>query len=1495
MLCQAKPETLVATPVETPANAPDEQKGSGEPVEFHSLFNSPAGSWQVLGNIGAVDPVGTALPDDYDGDALPNAAEEIGSPWVGDYPVIETAIQPPVTMEIVMESIYTTETAQVASNISSNDVESRVHSGMEDFHRNELAKRTEKVGQSTSTQKVSVSSSMGVESFLSPVSVSVEAGASSTKSTVRANFEAIPFKNDMDRRSVSLKKDSAQTKSRNFRKSIRENKTRSMKVSPNSGLIRAALNIENLSVNMPVRISKITCSLVFETPTGEKIPVQSFMLRNRDYSVFSVEIYGGMQFGPYVIELNRLNTEEIERAIASGYTPKIYIIDYEMTHVRDSNYRAALSSFYTGDNVKIIEENVKGRSAMIKLIGPNMREKARVSVFQMSNEDPLDACVAPASSPDVLISPGAPLKRVLERMMCRGGSVEFDHYVFDFTGIEGSLKGKFYMRHIKSLHGIQNTLPCEEVRMNGTDASGNPVNACVVRLGSLNVENTSGMAMWAAFASSRHYDTMRPLYDDAGNRRYFDDNKLIPMYEGVESTLWVGDLVEIAYLDMADILNFQKSFGTNPLETGEALQFNTRWNKKLVGESPFDPDVHSRYLGAAGLGDKIEFEIELLDTKFLNPEFVSSQTGYEKIYDGFSYRWESDLDARFNFQNAFDFEISFGVGGTPSDWHSISRTADLGIVSFAPPATYVDENNKVPGRELAYCGKYWSYIEQKFIACVQLPDNIDGVGPDGIVHVFIRPALNNAYRETIWPVPYGEVKRFDGVLAQDYPAGSSVVEVENSQGELSPGALEAQTQVSLGGSLHRIAAVGYDLQVYRIYLSPEAGVSHPAGQSVAIGAGFSGYVKTAASAGDAYIDVVPLTPSDLLIEGKVEAGKIIEVAGAPYTVSSVKSRPWVYTITLDAPLFKAHPAGERVFVEGALNRQQVVLKTEPANRFFTDWNNDHPASATVPESASLLYANSITPECAYGLDALLLIKSPGCQGLSVPNMASNWAGGGAFSNDWADAGNYGGLLKTPQYPSVVSSTGTSMKLASVPRSLKAGKTTSRSWQTKKWGDQVVAVWEKKNSASHREIFLAVIDSKSGALVSPEVSASAGLSGVNATPKFAISGDRAVVVWHNKSSEKIYSNVFDLNTGQALLADPVRVDGAPYKNFYADVYLFGDNICFLWTQSSASFMIYSYLRFSKISEMESFAQAPVSFANAPSRVHAGTGSHKYLESALQEGSTLLVLWQSFLNGVTRTWGRYVDLENLAYLSSDFQLTSGQTGEFYYSQAVFDQGKAFLVVVNSSNAQLQGCFIEFSLLSEVCQVQGSNSWLNLGTADFLNLSKSVSAGQGRALVSWHAKSGGLDVHGAVIDMENEKVLSVSSPATPVNYDQSLNQYNPASAISGGGGAVYWFSDEPSGWSLRAANYDVSTGAFLNRRDLLIYQEEDSGVPVSSPASVVELGNGEVLLLFGGSHSLYTQKMNISGKAPYFPVKHGLNNYFVSPLMERDYMLRAWLRWD
>ncbi|MDI7186108.1 LIC12048 family lipoprotein [Leptospira santarosai] len=757
--------------------------GSGPVTPVDAIFNLPPGRL-VNSNalMGTIDPTGTNIVNDFDGDGILNQNETLTNVWVADYPQIETTIAPPVTLKIQILKNSSNQSDQIVSEINSNDFEASKNEGSEKIHQNELNERTVQFQDSFSTEtelgqshERTMSAGMNSGFGMGLVSVGMNYSnstrdswnAKNAVSATTTKWADRPFKNNIDRDAWNLKSDSSTNKARKYRsdKSSKINETST--VEPNAGVVRAALYIKNLSVNMPVKISNILCSLMFETPGGELVPMSSFRLRNDDYSLFEVEVYGGSDFGPYVVELTNLNTAEVEKAIAAGYTPKIMIVDYTMTHVADSNYKSSLLNF-TGNNLKIVEENAKGRTALVKVYGPGVREMYRVTAFDTPNvSNPCNT-----KSTDVF-SPGISLKKALERISCSGDNITFKDYVIDLSESAPTLaESRVYLKGIQSFGGISTNLPCTDETNTGSD--GVSRTACVQKPYSQWTEaEKTNSGVWAIYSKGKFYSPTE-YWTDSGNVRRFDPWRgavAAPILKGVDSVVWAGDSYDLVYISFKDFIKVEQKFGTNPLETGNGYPINTKWDLKTLGNHPYYPDTNSLFLGEVGFGEKVELKIKLDKTKYLSPNFGTAvDTGPYQYFTNFTYNPQVSSD-RYNINQAADFEISLGFGGTRTDWFHIIK--DL---SSSDPY------------KLKNCGTTLDFISQTYTLCVQLPTLSTNVDPAiSLVKLYIRPALNSAYRKTIWPLHFSQVRKLKGEAGVPIVKNTSLVKVANSYGSVNVG------------------------------------------------------------------------------------------------------------------------------------------------------------------------------------------------------------------------------------------------------------------------------------------------------------------------------------------------------------------------------------------------------------------------------------------------------------------------------------------------------------------------------------------------------------------------------------------------------------------------------------------------------------------------------------------------------------------------------------
>ncbi|PJZ25830.1 hypothetical protein CH352_01625 [Leptospira hartskeerlii] len=897
--------------------------GGGTVTSVNNLFTLKPGtkvSAQALG--GTIDPTGTTIVNDFDGDGILNINETTTNVWVADYPDVDTVIAPPITLKIAILKSSTGESDEILSDINSEDLESTTSLGSETLIQNETIWKTVQF-QDQYKNETEHSEATSIENVVNNV-VSGSSSNSNNKNTnswsnrvlsegTTTKWADKPFINNIDRNATTTKSDSSGRNARKYRAEKASKVNQTSKVESNAGYVRAALYIKNRSVNMPVKLTNILCTLMFEDGSGNLIPVQSFRLRNDDYSLFQVEVYGGNEFGPYVVELNNLNTAEIERAINSGFTPKIYIVDYSMTHVADSNYKSALLNF-SGDNLKIIEENSKGRTSLIKFYGPNLREKYRVAAFDdLSSADP---CITTTAS---TLSPGITLKKALERISCSGNKVEFQDYVIDFSEIAPALnESKIHVRAIKSFAGIESKLPCVDGTFTGSD--GVVRTACIQKpISSWSESEKATAGVWTIFSKAKYF-SYTDYWVDGTNIRIFNptDPKKVQMVKGVDSIIWAGDVYEIAYISVKDLLNkvVDPTYSSSPIANGEdRFSLNTLWDLKQLGDRPYDPDTNAKNVGKVGFGEKLVFEIKLDKTKYLNPNFGTPENGGTyQIYTNFSYNPIVSTN-RFYLDQTLDFEVSLGAGGTRTDWVHIIKD------------TNVTDPKKIRRVWIDNSG----YTDQTFRICLQMPSTSDVVNVENsLVNVYIRPALNSAYRRTIWPLSYTNVKKMRADLDVATKVGDTTIYLANVNGNI-----EQNDSIYFTG----------DPNVYTVASPPT---------------------------------ITPLAP-----EGS-------------------------FTVVLQSGIQKVSTKATLTTIPGTLQTPDVRLIED--NSFLSTWNAQTPASDYNLLQYLPLLLNGGTPDCS-GANQF---HPFGCLGFTPDYRTINWMGsynkGVPFWNSWTDAGSFFSFL-----------------------------------------------------------------------------------------------------------------------------------------------------------------------------------------------------------------------------------------------------------------------------------------------------------------------------------------------------------------------------------------------------------------------------------------------------------------------------------------------------
>jgi len=644
--------------------------GSGS----HSLFSGNLGIPVLASSIGVTDsdPSGHTLCTDYDGDGIPNSEEIVSNPFVVDYPRIVTRIEAPITMKIVVDE--QNDTLNHTELIEESDLKESINNSMESKNYEEMNKKT-----TPYVTKESFEESGGYQKedgFSSSVSVSVSGGSkffggasASTSSSYSENhkmaenfssasmaektvFENVDYVDNLDRNGKEFKNETVENISKNYRtnESLKNNSS----IGPNAGLVRASLYLKNTTVNMPVKVSDMRCTLSFKTPAGEYLPVKTFTFKTEEGNDFSEEIYGGEELGPYVIEIGNLNTEEVKTALAKGYMPQIHVVSFNRTRVDDSNYNPGVN------NLKIVEETAKARTATIKVTGKGVREVYRVAAFDVDEDGD--------------IVPGVSLKKALFNIYKDriGGGESWDvdrdgrgltvsdvdlnwrsngmpvFSDYDYGSRNDGNSWRLFETYIKSF-----TLPDGSVKKIETIYRIQEPSFGLSKYNPFNPEDNSSYSESQRLSDSE----MKKMkyWMILHNGRYFEGD--------INDPIWVGERYEIVCMDIDDFNEHFRTFSYTPLQRNSKIGMNTRWTN-LTNDTEFE---RATFLGKVFASDVLRLEIDLEASRYLFGDEKASEygTGGHHIFDG------SDGGPVLNGRAWYNFNYKFATAdavekGVPS-------------------------------------------------------------------------------------------------------------------------------------------------------------------------------------------------------------------------------------------------------------------------------------------------------------------------------------------------------------------------------------------------------------------------------------------------------------------------------------------------------------------------------------------------------------------------------------------------------------------------------------------------------------------------------------------------------------------------------------------------------------------------------------------------------------------------------------------------------------
>lgn len=654
-----------------------------EDVELHEIFEKDPGSGTMDSILDSADLAGHAIHTDYDGDGIPNDEEIISNPFVADYPRIVTRISAPITMEIRISTEQITE--NYTETLKESDFNDTIKNSMEDKHYTSAQEKTtpyvtkESLSESgkqanaygySDKNGFNVGGSYGYESAAGggfdlsfnygqtnehSENQSVEESFSTATMAEKTVFEDVDYVDNLDRNGIEFTSESVQRISTNFRKSEKVKEVE--KIGPSDGYVRASLFLKNITIDIPARISNVICTLSFRTPAGQFLPVKTFKLRNDDYTEFEQEIYGGQELGPYTIGIENLNTREVMKAMANGYVPQVHVVNYDIHRVEDSSYNPGV------DNLKIVEEQAKGRTATIKIIGCGMREIYKVAAFDLGVSDVLTG--------EKVITPGISLKKALFLILRdRVGSGELwssDQNGEGQTVPDGNLKWKAGApdpgEYIFSDNKKGNSWRRFETYVKTFVDRFN--NECKIET----IKRIDGLSKYNPFSPednpsynpnellTREEVSKMKFWVILHNGRYFEGD--------LNDPIWAGERYEIICMDMLDFNEHFENFAYTPFQSHERVYFDTRWNSLTEENEEFARAVH---LGKVLPKEVISLEVDLLQSRSLfDPGEYKKGFGAGEEIDNTSYF--------YNFAYTFEPEEK-DVNGIPEYF---SHSAEGGI------------------------------------------------------------------------------------------------------------------------------------------------------------------------------------------------------------------------------------------------------------------------------------------------------------------------------------------------------------------------------------------------------------------------------------------------------------------------------------------------------------------------------------------------------------------------------------------------------------------------------------------------------------------------------------------------------------------------------------------------------------------------------------------------------------------------------------------------
>ncbi len=1439
---------------------PTTDTGSQAPVTPSRLFTFQPGeqvSFKVLAD--GTEVGGSPIINDFDGDGMDNTDEVTTNIWAAEYPHITTRVVTPVTMQVQALSYQTGITDVRNYQVSGSDLTAESSTSSERFYRQTLSSQAAQYEKAFYPSGVP---SGQTSDFITPglgfLSLAGQSSGFQNGSSWSAYSQPAPvspvnidggFAADVNVFNWVFQPEFSANAAAQYRIWKRDKEANSYQIDANAGTVRIAMYIKNSGSNVPVRLSNILAALVFETPQGSIITASNFRLRDvSNANLYSLEMNANTEFGPYLIEVPGISTDLIEQAIRYGYTPQIRLLDYDMTHTTNSPFRLSLN--FTGDNLKVMENNARDRTAKINIIGPTARQTFAVAAFATSTEVPTDAC-APVATPDATstASPGVPLTRALDRAACSiavGGKVggvpvvQYQNYVLDFTGVPvyDNINPKIvYVTGIKKIGDIVNNVNCDPAY----------TNVCYIRFADYLTNPNNNFAIWTVFAKGQYFNYSQFDYTStsgSGNVKGYPSGTFnsntrvgaIPKLKGVNSTIWAGDTYDVVYLKVSDIIAMRAQPGGTPIETGVTLSYNTKWDSSTVGTDPYAPEIGSKFVGKAITGDKVELTFQLNNTKQLNYNFGTGVQGTDSVgYSDFSYTLNT-LSQRFDVQKALQFEVSMALGAAKSDWVSVLDTTKLAPCNrnaLGNPDVNVD------------------FVAQRFTLCFILPKGDRSYTPPTVsadytdstlYSIYLRPKLLDEYRNVIWPEMRTEVRRFKANLNRDYQAGAQLIEVTDVVGPIA-----ANDTFTLGS----------DTTVYTL-------------ASYAVVAANPKLANITLSTGLAYLH---------------QAGEKLKANSAPVPTSQV-------TVNIGNSYFSSW----NNFLAGLPSYSSNARCTGAVKNcdFFDPYSN--PATTVGPMGLTYNQSNvnwvghNLFYESVYDYNGLDASRYSGVMGLDLENLIvvpnSN-----PLSKLTMTSRNY---VFTPTGSSDLLISNSNADLQDDP-------------QIAISGNRAIVVWASKDNGYNFVIKGRIYDVAAGTPIGGDFQINTtDYSNIHApwqyrTPQVAVADTKAIVVWTDSAAyyypnSDVWARVIDLNSGNGVGND-FRVTSSPPHMAAKDVpqvTASGSDVVIAWNASN--YPAYGFLIKGRRVDMNTGLPFGSEFALS-SGAYYDDGTPHQSSIALDNGR-LIISWASVstLDGYLYYYTNLLDLANNTLVGADIvlgnnnQVTTGAWGatvpfSVASNKVMFAWSRRNAIGMSSIFGRIMDISTGINLTAEFPISNQSNMLAASGPK--------ISAITDKAFVGWSqgqiAPPYQVITQGAWIDLTAGSLVGSQQQLSPVDvFNYSLADLGRA----------------PLGLACVMRKSD-NTGAFS---DIVVqtispFQPTSlAGDPIIVSTTAIsqkdtprlKLNGNKGMVIWRGYDNINTDT-NVLGRfvdlKPYY--QYGLNNFFTAPMLESNYTVTAKLR--